>query len=127
MESTNSQSLKIVSVSENKYKAYHTQLKTKFNYLKKHTAIASIVTSSIGIIQKCITRYKRDLEKAGRLAVVKKSVCKYSCHKAWCFTTNPEISTVDSITNFLKSRVENSTHRKETYYLTNNPNLFPNE
>jgi hypothetical protein len=88
MSTTNTQSLK--NVSECKYKAYTTQLKTIFNYLKNHTATASMVTAATGIPQKCITRYKRDLEKAGRLAEVKKSICKYTGHKAYYLTTNPE-------------------------------------
>lgn len=89
MEVTNSQSLIEIKI-QSKYKADRTQLKTIFNYLQKHTATASMVTNATGIPQKCITRYKRDLEKAGRLAEVKKSVCKYTGHKAWYLTTNPE-------------------------------------
>lgn len=88
MEVTNSQSL-IKKNTQSKYKAERTQLITIFKYLQKHTATASMVTNATGIPQKCITRYKRDLEKAGRLAEVRKSVCKYTGHKAWYLTTNP--------------------------------------
>ncbi|MDI5897017.1 hypothetical protein, partial [Flavobacterium yafengii] len=38
------------------------QEKTIFHYLKNHTATASMVSKSTGIPQKCICRYKRDLE-----------------------------------------------------------------
>ena len=88
MRTTNSQSL-MNNKSQSKYKADRTQLKTIFNYLQKHTATASMVTDATGIPQKCICRYKRDLEKQGRLAEVKKSVCKHTGHKAWYLTTNP--------------------------------------
>jgi hypothetical protein len=90
MSTENTQSLNNVSTSESKDKAFQTQLKTIFNYLKNHTATASMVTAATGIPQKCVTRYKRDLEKAGRLAEVKKSICKYTGHKAWYLTTNTE-------------------------------------
>lgn len=65
-----------------------TQLKTIFNYLQNHIATASMVTDATGIPQKCITRYKRDLEKQGLLAEVKKGYCKITNHWAWYITTN---------------------------------------
>ena len=48
-------------------KDYRTQQKIIFQYLQKHIATASMVAYATGIPQKNITRYKRDLEKTGRL------------------------------------------------------------
>ena len=66
-----------------------TQLKTIFNYLKKHTATASMVSAITGVPQKCITRYKRDLENSNRLWETEKKLCKHTGFKAWYLTTNP--------------------------------------
>jgi hypothetical protein len=65
-----------------------TQKKTIFHYLLNHTATASMVTDATGIPQKCITRYKRDLEKQGLLAEVKKDYCELTGHLAWYLTTD---------------------------------------
>lgn len=65
-----------------------TQLITIFNYLQNHIATASMVTDATGVPQKCFTRYKRDLEKLGLLAEVKKTYCKKTKHLAWYLTTN---------------------------------------
>lgn len=91
MRSKNSQSLNPLSIKQGKDKAFRTQLKTIFHYLQDHTATASMVTIATGVPQKCITRYKRDLEKAGRLAEVKKCACQYTGHKAWYLTTDPSL------------------------------------
>ncbi len=64
------------------------QLQTIFQYLQNNIATASMVTDRTGIPQKCITRYKRDLEKAGRLWEVIKTHCKKTGHKAWYLTTD---------------------------------------
>lgn len=66
------------------------QLQTIFNYLKKHTATASMVTDATGVDQKNICRYKRDLEKAGILWEIEKKLCKHTGFKAWYLTTNPK-------------------------------------
>lgn len=89
MEVTNSQSLN--DKTQSKYKAYRTQLKTIFNYLQNHTATASMVTAATGIPQKCVTRYKRDLEQQGLLKEVKKDTCKHTGFKAYYLTTNPNL------------------------------------
>ena len=68
-----------------------TQLKPIFNYWQNNTATASMVTEATGIPQKCITRYKRDLEKLGLLAEVKKGYCKVTNHLAWFNTTNTDL------------------------------------
>lgn len=64
------------------------QLQTIFQYLQDHTATASMVTDATGVPQKCITRYKRDLEKAGRLWETVKAACKKTGCKAWYLTTD---------------------------------------
>lgn len=89
MKSTKSQSL--TEQTYNKVKAHRTQLKTIFNYLQTHTATASMVTAATGIPQKCITRYKRDLEDRGLLYEIRKEKCKHTGCKAWYLTTNPEL------------------------------------
>lgn len=71
-------------------KSLKSQLKTIFNYLKKHTATASMVTDATGVDQKNICRYKRDLEKAGILWEIEKKLCKHTGFKAWYLTTNPK-------------------------------------
>lgn len=55
---------------------FKSQLKTIFQYLQKHVATASMVSAATGIPQKNICRFKRDLEKAGRLCEIEKKLCK---------------------------------------------------
>lgn len=71
-------------------KLHSNQLQTIFEYLKKHVATASMVAEATGIYQKNICRYKRDLEKAGRLWEIEKRICKKTGFRAWYLTTNPE-------------------------------------
>lgn len=70
---------------------FKSQLKTIFQYLQKHVATASMVSAATGIPQKNICRFKRDLEKAGRLYEIEKKLCKKTGFKAWYLTTNPEL------------------------------------
>lgn len=90
MEATNSHSLINNSV-QSKYKANDTQVETIFNYLKHHTATASMVAAATGISQRFITRYKRDLEQQGLLREVKKDTCEHTGYKAYYLTTNPNL------------------------------------
>lgn len=69
---------------------FKNQLKTIFEYLQEHIATASMVSAATGIPQKNICRYKRDLEKAGRLWEIEKKLCKKTGFKAWYLTTNPD-------------------------------------
>lgn len=78
------------SDSYSKDTSRRTQLKTIFQYLNDHIATASMTELATGVHQKCICRYKRDLEKAGLLWEVKKDFCKRTGFKAWYLTTNPE-------------------------------------
>jgi len=74
---------------QNKDNDFESQLKTIFHYLQEHIATASMVSVETGIPQKNICRYKRDLEKMGRLWEIKKKYCKETGFKAWYLTTNP--------------------------------------
>lgn len=75
-------------------KAQTTQLQTIFHFLQRNTATASMVSEATGIYQKCITRYKRDLEKAGLLWEIEKKACQKTGFKAWYITTNPDLAPV---------------------------------
>jgi len=72
-----------------KGKPHSNQLQTIFQYLEEHIATASMVANATGIAQKNICRYKRDLEKAGRLWEIRKGICELTGFKAWYLTTNP--------------------------------------
>lgn len=74
----------------NKGKSPLSELQTIFQYLQEHIATASMVADATGIYQKNICRYKRDLEKAGRLWEIEKKLCKKTGFKAWYLTTNPD-------------------------------------
>lgn len=76
---------------QSKDNEFKTQLKTIFEYLQEHVATASMVSDATGIPQKNITRYKRDLELAGRLWEIEKKLCKKTGFRAWYITTNPEL------------------------------------
>lgn len=65
------------------------QLKTIFHYLQNQVATASMVADATGVYQKNICRYKRDLEKAGKLWEVYKGICKKTGFQAWYLTTDP--------------------------------------
>lgn len=75
---------------QDKDKDFRTQLKTIFQFLQKHVATASMVSAITGVPQKNICRYKRDLEKAGRLWEIEKKLCKKTGFMAWYLTTNPD-------------------------------------
>lgn len=77
---------------QDKYKGFKTQLETIFYYLTEYVATASMVSEATGIPQKNITRYKRDLEQAGKLWEIEKKECKATGFKAWYLTTNPALS-----------------------------------
>jgi hypothetical protein len=90
MENTNNNPLHNRQCKDTKEQVFKTQLKTIFQYLQNHNATASMVSAATGIPQKNITRYKRDLEKAGRLWEIEKKLCEKTGFKAWYLTTNPE-------------------------------------
>jgi hypothetical protein len=74
------------------------QLQTIFHYLSSVSATASMASDATGVPQKNLCRYKRDLEKAGRLWEVEKKPCKKTGFKAWYLTTNPANAPKNSAT-----------------------------
>jgi hypothetical protein len=90
MSTINTQSLISNDVIQIKNKHFQNQKKTIFEFLKKNTATASMVSEYTGVPQKSICRYKRDLEKQGVLFEVVKKHCKLAGFRAWYLTTNPE-------------------------------------
>ena len=82
---------------QSKVKSDLNQLQTIFQYLFENIATASMVSNATGIYQKNICRYKRDLEKAGRLWEIEKTYCKQTGFKAWYLTTNPSKAPKNSI------------------------------
>ena len=78
------------NTNQSKDSKKQTQLQTIFHYLWDHVATASIVSKATGVPQKNICRYKRDLEKSGRLWELEKKLCKETGFKAWYLTTNPD-------------------------------------
>jgi len=91
MSTDNTQSLNPNGNGQGKSKALKSQLKTIFKYLQCHIATASMVSKATGIPQKNICRYKRDLEKTGRLWEIEKKLCKETGFKAWYLTTNHDL------------------------------------
>ena len=87
MKNTNSNPHK----RQGKDKDFNNQLKTIFQYLQENIATASMISVATGIPQKNICRYKRDLEKSGRLWEIEKKHCRQTGFKAWYLTTNPEM------------------------------------
>lgn len=83
-------------VKETKGKNFKNQLETIFHFLQKHIATASMISVKTGIPQKNICRYKRDLEKAGKLWEVKKAACYETGFKAWYLTTDKNKATTFS-------------------------------
>lgn len=81
---------KSLQTQQSKDKSNHNQLKTIFQYLQEHVATASMAAAATGIPQKNICRYKRDLEKAGRLFEVRRGICQHTKFKAWYITTDPK-------------------------------------
>lgn len=69
---------------------FKNQLKTFFEYLQQQVATASMVANETGIPQKNLCRYKRDLEKSGRLWEIEKKLCQKTGFRAWYLTTDPE-------------------------------------
>jgi len=75
---------------QDKDKLKLTQLQTIFHFLRNNIATASMVAAATGVPQKNICRYKRDLEKAGRLWELERKLCKKTGFKAWYLTTDPD-------------------------------------
>lgn len=82
-----------VEIKDTYFKA---QLITFYEYLKTNVCTASMVSDAIGISQKNICRYKRQLEKSGVLWQIEKKFCKKTKFKAWYITTNPGLRPVSN-------------------------------
>jgi hypothetical protein len=74
---------------ESKIKA--TQMAVFYDYLKTRVETASMVSRETGIPQKNICRYKRRYQEQGKLAEIRKGICKVTGYKAWYITTNAEL------------------------------------
>ncbi len=97
MSIQDTQSLKPLERGQGKYSRQLTEEQTIFYYLQDHIATASMVCNAIGIKQKNFTRYKRDLEQAGKLFEVVKEPCKITGCKAWYLSTNPYHNNLNSL------------------------------
>lgn len=73
------------------------QIQIFYNYLKDNVATATMATNATGVSQKNICRYKRMLEKTGRLWQVFKKPCESTNRFAWFLTTNPNKAPKHSI------------------------------
>jgi len=91
MSTINTHSLNSTETEQGKNKHFKSQKVTIFQYLKYHTATASMVSDATGVPQKSITRYKRDLEKQNLIYEVVKKHCKLTGFRAWYLTTNPDL------------------------------------
>ena len=60
-----------------------------FDYLQENVCTATMVSEATGIVQKNITRYKRDLEKMCLLYVIEEKRCPITGFPAQWITTNP--------------------------------------
>ncbi len=60
-------------------------------YLRRKTATCTMVAEDTGIRQKCLTRYKREMQRMGLLEVVFTAPCKYTGRVAQYLTTNPAL------------------------------------
>ena len=93
-----------------------TQLQVVFEYLKEHIATASMVADATGVPQKCITRYKRNLEKAGLLWELNNDICQKTGFMAWYLTTDFHKFTLALIlNNNIHLPIFDSTKQKSTY------------
>ena len=68
-----------------------TEKKRIHNYLLNTEATATMITEATGIVQKNVTRHKRELEKVNKLWQTTEKLCKVTGHKAWYLTTSVDI------------------------------------
>lgn len=85
--------------SQNKDSKRQAQIKTIFAFLQNNVATASMIAEATGIPQKCITRYKRDLELSNRLWEVNQGYCQLTGHLAYYLTTDPSKAPNDNQLN----------------------------
>ena len=68
------------------------QIQRMYEYLLTNIATASMLEEALNIKQKCITRYKRELENNGYLYEIYHQKCKETGFKAWYLSTDPYLS-----------------------------------
>lgn len=91
MKNTNSsRKSSVCKQYEDTKKAHKAQKKRFYNYLKRQTVSCTMASKALRIAQKCLTRYKRQLEENGNLWQVKKSKCKITGRWVWYLTTDPD-------------------------------------
>ena len=83
---------------QNEGNTHSNQLQTIFQFLQDNIATASMIAQLTNVPQKNICRYKRDLEKAGRLWEITKTACKVTGFTAWYLTTDPTKAPTNSPT-----------------------------
>lgn len=74
-----------------KYNKITNQKEIFAQFLKEHTATATMSSVATGIPQKNICRYKRELEDEGRLVVLFKRLCPITKFRAAYLSTNPDL------------------------------------
>jgi hypothetical protein len=89
METTDTK--KSLPLRKSKDNTHEAQEKVVYDYLLMHVASASMVTDATGVPQKCVTRYKRNYEQAGRLQQIRKDRCKITGRNVWYITTNRDL------------------------------------
>jgi hypothetical protein len=90
-------------LSQSKDKNYNTQIQTVFEYLQNNIATASMVTDATGVPQKNFTRFKRKLEKQGKLWETVEKPCKNTGCNAWYLTTNPNLIPISPQLNLFEN------------------------
>lgn len=80
------------TVKQGKFSFIPGQVKTIFEYWHNHIATAAMVSKATGVPHKNICRYKRDMEKAGRLFEIRKAICQHTGFPAWYCTTNKDLA-----------------------------------
>jgi hypothetical protein len=91
MSTVNTHSPGFNGLRQDKNNLFIAQKKVVFDYLKRNTATASMVSAATGVSQKNFTRYKRILEQEGFLKVLFKSQCKLTGSTASYLTSNESI------------------------------------
>ncbi len=80
--------------------SHNNQKKLFLEYLKENTATCSMVTEATGIPQKCLRRYKIELQKQGILIEVFTTKCRITGFRAAYLSTNTAL--IKSILRYRK-------------------------
>jgi len=71
-------------------------LQAVFDYLQSNVATATMTAIALNIYRPSLCRRKRELERAGLLMEVKKSLCKVTKCRAAYLSTNPDLFPMQS-------------------------------